>query len=253
MRTLNIDIKTSDGICDAYLAYPSEGKEFPAVILFPDAFGPRLSIYEMAQIMAGHGYYVLVPNLFYRERHVPITSAQFPVKRQDLPEIRKQFMPLLQNLDSKMKKRDVGDWLKFLSEQKEVSFGKVATTGYCMGGNLSLCAAAWYPEKIAAAASFHGAWLASDAPDSPHRMASQIQAELYIAHADNDPLMTPEQIETLDRALDQASVKYKSEVYKGAEHGFSMADLPSYNADALKRHWDNLLALLESHLDPSHK
>jgi carboxymethylenebutenolidase len=118
-------------------------------------------------------------------------------------------------------------------------------TGYCMGARLSLRTAGAYPERVAAAAGFHGGGLATDAPDSPHLVADRVAAELYFGHADRDHSLPPEQIERLNAALTEARVRFQAEVYEGARHGYTQADTSSYNADAAERHWNELLALFE--------
>ena len=123
--------------------------------------------------------------------------------------------------------------------------GPVAITGYCMGGRTSLVVAGRLPDRVAAAASFHGGGLVTDAPDSPHRRAGDIAAEVYLGHADNDRSMTPEQIAALERALGDAGVRYTSELYEGAGHGYTMADLPVYDEAAAERHYAALFALLD--------
>jgi carboxymethylenebutenolidase len=133
---------------------------------------------------------------------------------------------------------------RFLSREKEVQPGKIGMTGYCMGGGLAVRAAIRYPDRVAAVASFHAGKLASDTPDSPHLLLDRIKAELYIAHADNDKSMPAEQIEILRNALERSGIRYEAELYEGAAHGFTMADLPAYNEAALKRHWVKLFELL---------
>jgi carboxymethylenebutenolidase len=247
--TRHIDIQTSDGVCDAFVARPAQGGPHPAVILLMDGFGPRDYLYEMAQKMAEPGYYVLLPNLLYRARRAPVLDVKFPLKKEDMPKVSPQLMPLIQGLTSEMSMKDAGALLDFLSGEKEAKPGKVALTGYCMGGAMALRTAARYPNRIAVAASFHGGRLATDAPDSPHVGLGSVQAELYIGHADKDASMPPEQIARLEEALKKSGVRYKAEVYAGAAHGYTMADLPAYNEAALKKHWEKLFALLKRAAD----
>ena len=143
--------------------------------------------------------------------------------------------------------RDTAAFLEFLSRQAQVQPGPIGMTGYCMGGGLAVRAAIRYPDRIAAAAaSFHAGKLANrGARKAPHHFLNKIKAEIYIAHADNDKSMPPEQIERLQDALERSGIRYKAELYSGASHGFTMADLPAYNEAALKRHWENLFELLE--------
>jgi carboxymethylenebutenolidase len=248
MKTQMMDIKTQDGNCDAFIAYPEDNGRYPAVLFFMDGFGLRDYLYEMAKTIAARGFYVFLPNMFYRIRRAPVVDMTFPVRFEDLAEVRKKLMPLFQSYKPELGMRDTAVFLDFLAQQSRVLPGPIGITGYCMGGGLAIRAAALYPDRIAAAASFHGANLATDAPDSPHRHLGQIKAELYIAHADNDTNMPPEQIERLRDALEQAGIRYEAELYSGAAHGFTMADLPAYNEAALKKHWIKLFELFDRSL-----
>ena len=241
--TQSIDIKTQDGNCDCFIARPAEGK-FPAVLLLMDAYGPRDYLYEMARELASNGYCVLLPNLFYRQKRAPVVNAKFPVAAEDLPQARSEIMALLQNHNIEDNVRDMSVLLSYLSEQKNV-IAPYGVTGYCMGGGLAIRTAAEYPDKIAAAASFHAGRLATDQPNSPHLLLPKIKAEIYVAHADNDQSMPAEQIEVFNQALEQSHIKAKAELYTGAAHGFTMMDLPAGNKEALARHWQNLLDLFE--------
>jgi carboxymethylenebutenolidase len=126
--------------------------------------------------------------------------------------------------------------------------GKIGVTGYCMGGGLALKTAEHFPERIAVAASFHAGRLATDAPTSPHLLLNQVKARLYFGHADADESMPAEQIKRLETALAAAKLRYESEIYSGAVHGFTMADLPAYNEAAFNRHWEKLAELLSAEL-----
>jgi len=239
-----IDIKTPHGICDSFVVYPNEGGPFPAVIFLMDAFGPRSWLYQMAEHIAAKGYYVLLPNLFYRFKKPPMIDLKFPIRAEDLPAAHQQLMALFQNYKYQQALADIGVVIEFLDHQPEVKKGKLALTGYCMGGNLAIRAAAAYADRFAAVASFHGGKLATDDPDSPHLLLNQIKANVYIGHADNDKSMPAEQISKLDEALKKTNLHYEAEVYQGAAHGFTMLDLPAGNEAALQRHWAKLFSLL---------
>jgi carboxymethylenebutenolidase len=248
MKTERLDIKTSEGECDSFIAYPSEQGSYPAIIFLMDGFGPRPWLYEMAEGLASHGYYVLLPNLFYRLCRAPVMEMKPPLRPEDMPELIKQVYSWLQNYSSDLAMRDIGVFLDFLAAQKNVLSGPMGIVGYCMSGGLSLRAAGQFPDRIAAAASFHSGNLATDAPDSPHLFLPNVKGQLYIAHADEDKSMPSEQMERLLSALDQAHVHYEAELYLGAHHGFVMTDLPAYNEVAHKRHWDKLLSLFKRSL-----
>ncbi len=252
VKTQTVNIKTDDGNCDTFIAYPDDKAPHPAVLFLMDAFGPRDYLYQMAKTLAAQGYYVLLPNLFYRICPAPVTNLKFPLSTEDMKTVVKDhIMPLFQSFRPEFCMRDAGVLLDYLKHQKEVQSGKIGVTGYCMGGAMAIRVAARYPDHVAAAASFHAGNLATEAPDSPHRLLNNIKAEVYIAHADHDQSMPPEQIERLYDALQQSGLHYKTELYNGAAHGFTMMDLPAYNEVALKKHWDVLFALFERSLKNS--
>jgi carboxymethylenebutenolidase len=136
-----------------------------------------------------------------------------------------------------------GAYLDRLAARPEAAAARVGVSGHCMGARLALLTAGSHPEKVAAAAGFHAAGLPTDASDSPHLLADRITAELYFGHADNDPSMPPEQIERLDKALTEAGVRHRTDLYAGADHGYTMADTDRYDAEAAERHWAALLDL----------
>nr|WSZ20074.1 dienelactone hydrolase family protein [Streptomyces canus] len=240
-----VEIPTDDGVADAHLAHPGDGVPRPAVLLFQDAFGLRPQLTSMADRLAEAGYTVLVPNLFYRHGRAPVFELPEFIDPGARPELFKKIMPVMQALTPELAMRDAGAYLRWLADRPEVADAPVALTGYCMGARLSLLTAGTYPDRVAAAAGFHGGRLATEAPDSPHLVAEHITAELYFGHADEDPSLPPEQIERLATALTRAGVRHRCEVYAGAPHGFTQADTASYHHEADERHWAALLDLLK--------
>ncbi|MFG1867340.1 dienelactone hydrolase family protein [Micromonospora arborensis] len=244
MQTTTEDIRTDDGVADASLTRPEGNGPFPAVLLFMDAFGPRPRLVEMAEQIAAQGYLVLTPHLFYRAGRAPL----FDLSRLGEPDQRgalfEKIMPMIGALTPDVISRDTAAYLDFLAARDDVRPGPVVITGYCMGGTNALRAIEAHPDRIAAMASFHGGRIVTDAPDSPHLGVDSITGEVYFGHADQDQSMTPEQIATLEKALDAAGVRYRSEVYEGAPHGFTMADTPMYHEQATERHWVALFDLL---------
>jgi carboxymethylenebutenolidase len=242
MRSSTIDIATPDGVADAYLTRPDDGERHPGVLLLMDAFGLRPRIEEMADRIAQRGYAVLAPNLFYRAGRAPVLP--FPDMTQE--EGRAEFMKGVRSLMGELTpERAAADGAAYLDELAKVAEGPVAITGYCMGVRLGVRIAAAHPDRVAALAGFHGGGLVTDEPDSPHRSAPALSAEVYLGHADEDPSMTPEQIATFDAALDEAGVRHRTEVYDGARHGYTMSDTPVYDEGAAERHFDALFDLLE--------
>jgi len=209
-----------------------------------DAGGLRPAMVGMGDRLAEMGYVALVPDMYYRHgRYAPFN---FKTAFSDAAE-RERLMGMVRSVTKAMAISDAGAFLDFLSGRPEVAATGVGCTGYCMGGGLSLAAAAGHPDRIAAAASFHGGNLASDAPDSPHLMVGSIKGRVYVAAAENDGSFPPEQAERLEAALVTAGVDYQLETYP-ALHGFAVPDNPTYDADAAERHWKALEGLYRSAL-----
>jgi carboxymethylenebutenolidase len=166
------------------------------------------------------------------------------------PDARAKFMqsvaPLIQQLTPDRIEKDAGAYLDKLAD---VAPGPVGITGYCMGGRLGFQIAADYPDRVAGLGAFHAGRMVTDAPDSPHRRAPNVKAEIYFGHADQDQSMTPENIAALDAALDDARVKHTTEVYEGAMHGYTMSDMSVWNEAACERHFTELFGLLERTLN----
>jgi carboxymethylenebutenolidase len=242
MESSTVDITTADGVADAYLARPDTGPR-PGVLFIMDAFGLRPTIDDMADRVAADGYVVLAPNVFYRAGRSPV----LPVPDLTDPERRKGFFqsvqPLMEQLTPERLAADGAAYLDYLGEA--ASPGPVAITGYCMGGRVGWWIAAAHPDRVAALAAFHPGRLVTDAPDSPHRSAGDVRGELYFGFADQDPSMTAEQIATLERSLHETGARYRSEVYNGAPHGYTMADTAAFDEAARERHFRELRALLE--------
>ena len=240
-----VDIPTADGIADAYLAHPDDNAPHPAVLFYMDAFGLRPQLRSMADRLAGAGYTVLVPNVFYRHGRAPVVELPEFIDPAARPEIFERITPLIRSVTPELGMRDADAYLRWLDGSPAVADGPVALAGYCMGARLALWTAGTFPERVAAAAGFHGGRLATDTPESPHLVAGQVTAELYFGHADDDPAMPPEQIQRLEDALTAAGVRHLCEVYPGAHHGFTQADTAAYQREGDERHWAALLDLLK--------
>jgi len=237
------DITTPDGVADAYVSLPDD--EFhPGVLFLMDAYGLRPTIEEMVDRIAASGYFVLAPNLFYRAGRDaiprPLPDLTDPKQRTELWQ---SLMPMIQELTPDRIAGDGGAFLDYLKQF--VTPGPMAITGYCMGARVGWRMATAHPDRVGALAGFHAGGLVTDAPDSPHRSAGELKAELYFGFADQDRSMSAEQIAELERALDEAGVRYRSEVYVGAQHGYTMADTPSHDDAARERHFKELGELLK--------
>lgn len=235
-----IDVETPDGVADCYLARPDDDGNHPGVLLVMDAFGLRPQIEQMADRIAGHGYVVLAPNLFYRAGRAPIWPD---VKLED-PEARAEFFESLGPLRAALTPAAVAsDGAAYLGRLAELSAGEVGITGYCMGGRYGWEMAASAPERVAAFAGFHTGGMVTPGDDSPHLRAPEVSAAVYWGFADNDSSMTPEQIATLEAAMDSAGIEHTTEVYAGAAHGYTMADQAVYDEAAAERHYAALFEL----------
>jgi carboxymethylenebutenolidase len=240
-----IDLKTRDGSCPSYVYRPTGSGPWPAVLVYMDGLGIRPAMLEVGERLATHGYFVLLPDLFYRsgpyEPMDPRTVFTDPDKRKVLME--KFFAFATQaNIMS-----DTRSFLEYLATQPDVKAGGIGTTGYCMGGSMSLTAAGTYPDRIVATASYHGGRLATDSPESPHHLAPKIKSRVYIAGAIEDPSFPDDMKARLDDALTKAGVDHVIETYP-AKHGWVFRDTPVFDAAASERHWQTLLALLDAKL-----
>jgi len=242
MRSATIEVRTPDGLADAYLTHPDHGDRHRGVLLIMDAFGLRPRIEEMADRIAEGGFAVLAPNVFYRAGRAPVLPFPEMSEKDARAEFFKRVRPLMDQLTPE---RVTADGAAYLDELAKVADEPFAITGYCMGARLGWRIAAAHPERVAALAGFHAGRLVTDDPDSPHRSTGALRAEVYLGHADQDPSNTAEQIATLDAALDDAGVAHRSEVYAGTGHGYTMADTPVYDEQACERHFVGLFDLLD--------
>ena len=208
-----------------------------------DAYGLRPAIYEMADRIADGGYLVLAPNLFYRSGRSPVGELPDLTDPEQRSGLWKRLRPMIGALTPDRIAADGGAYLDYLADAGAA--GPVAITGYCMGARVGWRIAVAHPPRVAALAGFHAGGLVTDAPDSPHLSARELKAELYFGFADQDQSMGAEQISTLEKTLDEAGARYRSEVYEGAQHGYTMVDTPAHNEAARERHFRELASLLE--------
>jgi len=251
----DIVIETRDGSCDAAFVHPASGAGAHAgVLIWPDAFGLRPAMREMARRLAGDGFAVLVPNPFYRLAKAPLYDTAANVDFSD-SATRAKLGPLMGSITAAgAVENDAAVFVAFLDAQPQVDRSrKIGTQGYCMGGALALRTAAAAPDRVGAAASFHGGGLVTDKPESPHLLAPRIRARSYIGVAANDDQRQPEAKDKLRAAFAAANVPAEIEVYP-ARHGWCVPDMPTeagapiYSADDAERAWGKLLALYRSAL-----
>jgi carboxymethylenebutenolidase len=249
----NVEIKTPDGICDAAFIHPKVGSH-SGVLIWPDAFGLRPSMRDIAKRIAAQGYSALVPNPFYRVAKAPFSDAS-SFNFQNAADMAK-LRPLMASVNAPGNaEKDAVAYVAFLDAQREVDKAKkIGTQGYCMGGPLVVKTAAELPNRIGAGASFHGGGLVTDKPDSPHLLAPKIKPRMYFAVASNDDARQPDAKDKLKQSFEAAKVPAQIEVYSGALHGWCVPDMPMqngapiYNKPAAERAWGKLVALYKAAL-----
>jgi carboxymethylenebutenolidase len=241
----DVDIKTPDGTADAYFVHPAEGKH-PGVLMWPDIYGLRPAFRHMGRRLAEAGYAVLVVNPFYRTKHAP-TAPEHPDFND--PATRTALMGLMNSLTPETVVTDTKAFVGWLDSQPGVDRKRpMGVMGYCMSGPYTLRAAAALPERIGAAASFHGGGLVTDKPDSPHLLAPKIRAHVLIAIAASDDQRQPEQKTALRDAFAQAHVPAEIEVYQGTIHGWCPPDSRVYNDAQAEKAWSRLTELFSTAL-----
>ncbi|MEO8814745.1 MAG: dienelactone hydrolase family protein [Mycobacterium sp.] len=247
MPSITDTITTPDGACPVRLFTPDGSGlagPWPGVVMYPDAGGVREAFFGMAAHLAGFGYAVLLPDVYYRRQDwAPFDMA---TAFQD-PKERGRIMALMHTLTPDVMTADAAAFFEYLASRPEVRGDRFGVCGYCMGGRTSLVVAGRVPGRVAAAASFHGGGLATDTPDSPHLLAGAIQAAVYVAGAHKDSSFTKARATKLEQALTAAGVEHTIETYAG-EHGFAVPDNPSYDVDAAERHWAALRDLFGAKL-----
>jgi len=241
----HIDIPTADGAMNSFIVHPEEDDPFPVVLFYMDAPGKRDELHDMARRLATVGYYVVLPNLYYRR------SRDYRLKERTEPAMAEMF-GYMRTLDANTTRCDTEAMLRFIDGQPYADAGHIGALGYCMSGPFVVWAAAAFPDRLRCIASIHGAHMATDAPDSPHRMAPQIKCESYFACAETDRWAPPSDIEKLQTALQEAGTSHRIEWYPGVEHGFVFPTRTGvYNQVAAERHWERVFSLFRRTLDPT--
>ncbi|HVN45546.1 MAG TPA: dienelactone hydrolase family protein [Steroidobacteraceae bacterium] len=240
-----VEIPTPDGTADACFVHPSKGA-YPAVLVWPDIFGLRPAFRQMGKRLAGAGYAVLVVNPFYRRQRAPTAPEHADF---DDPATRSALMDLAGSLTPATTQTDAVSFIHWLDSQAAVDRHKrIGTSGYCMGGPLTMRTAATVPDRVGAGASFHGGGLVTDKPDSPHLLIPKMKAHYLIAIAESDDKRQPEAKEVLREAFAKARLPAEIEVYAGTLHGWCPIDSKVYNHDQAEKAWGRMLALFKSAL-----
>ncbi len=238
----DIDVTTPDGVADCFFVHPSSGAH-PGVLIWPDAFGLRPAKKQMARRLAESGYSVLVVNQYYRTRRAPVVNTT------SFAEVRDILGPLMASLNADTQTRDARAFASFLDVQPAVDRNrKMGTMGYCMGGPFTMRTAAAVPDRVGAAASFHGGGLVTDQADSPHLLVPKMKAQYLFAIAANDDENQPEVKNVLRDVCAQAGLQAEVEVYAGAMHGWCPPDSTVYHEAQAERAWSRLLVLFENAL-----
>jgi carboxymethylenebutenolidase len=248
MPRFDVTIQTRDGVCPASVFTPANTEgPWPAVIFCMDGFGIRPAIWEMGKRLSDGGYLVLLPDLYYRTGSYPPKNPSGILAD---PELRDEFRKLVASLDRDQKISDAGAFINYLLTRADAKGDRFCVTGYCMGGNVSLTVAGAFPGRFAAVASFHGAHLATEKPDSPHLFVKNISGRVYVAGAIEDGTFTEEQKIRLEQALTDAGLEHSVETYH-ARHGFAVPDHPAFEPAAAERHWSALFNLLHDIYAPN--
>jgi len=236
-----IDIDTGEGTMGTFVVHPASGGPHPVVLFLMDAPGKRPLLHDMARTLAGHGYYVMLPNLYYRT--TPAFELDFASK-----ESFARMSELMRAVGNRMVARDAAALFAHAEHDPAADVARVGCVGYCMSGPFSIWIAAEYPERVRAAASFYGVRLVTDGPDSPHLRLGEISGEIYVAAAEHDDYVPLEMVDQFEAAMASAGVGGRVERYWGNHHGFAFNDRPAYDAAADQRHWDALLDLFSRNL-----
>jgi carboxymethylenebutenolidase len=236
-----LDIATPDGATTTFIVHPERGGPFPVVLFYMDAPAIREELRDMARRLATAGYYVVLPNLYYR-------SGVLEIGPLTDPEVRKEMFALMGTLTIPMIMSDTDAILAYVDTQPAASKGKIGAVGYCMSGQYAISAAARYPDRIGAAASIYGVQLMTEAEDSPHLGARKAKGEIYIGCAEIDHYAPLEMVNALGPDLAANNCNAEVELYPGVEHGFAFPQRAAYNKDAAERHWERLYALFARNL-----
>jgi carboxymethylenebutenolidase len=237
----HLEIQTQDGLMNTFITCPEEGGPFPVVLFYMDAPGKREELHDMARRLGTVGYYVVLPNLYYRQ------VREFQLVR-DEPGMKRMF-ELMHGLSIEMVMRDTQAMLSFVDRQPDAKANALGAVGYCMSGPFVFAAAARYPDRFKCAASIYGAGLVTQKDDSPHLTAANIKGEMYFAVAETDTYAPPEVIAQLEAHLKTTGINYRIEMYPDTHHGFAFPKRQGiYHHASAERHWERLFAMFRRNL-----
>ncbi len=236
-----LDIQTRDGATTTFVVHPERDGPHPVIVFYMDAPAIREELRDMARRFASGGYYVVLPNLYYRAGVMELGALADPGMRE-------RMMGLMNDLTIDMVMSDTEGLLAWIATQPAASKGPIGCVGYCMSGQFSINAAAKFNDRVAAAASMYGTFLVTDQANSPHLMARQAKGELYFGCAETDRWAPPETVEALKASLTADKINAEVELYPGVEHGFAFPQRAAYDKTAAERHWERLGALFRRKL-----
>jgi carboxymethylenebutenolidase len=236
-----LDIPTADGATTTFVVHPERGGPHPPILFFMDAPAIREELRDMARRLASSGYYVMLPNMYYRAGVMELGNLAAPGARDRMFE-------LMNGLTIPLVMSDGKALIDFIDADPAARPGGIGTLGYCMSGQYAVNAAASFPTRVTAAASLYGVRLVTEATDSPHLMARQTKAEIYFGCAETDHWAPLEMVEQLRSSLADQGERIEVELYPGVEHGFAFPQRPVYNKEAAERHWERLVALYRRNL-----
>ncbi|WP_088284604.1 dienelactone hydrolase family protein [Ideonella sp. A 288] len=241
----HLDLPTADGAMNTFVVHPDEGGPFPVVLFYMDAPGKREELHDMARRLASVGYFVVLPNLYYRR------SRDFKLLERTEPALSEMFA-LMATLDRASTVCDTRAMLAYVDAQPLADARRLGAVGYCMSGPFVVWAAAAFPDRLRCIASIHGANMATDQPDSPHRVAATLQCESYFACAETDRWAPPADIQALQAGLQASAAPHRVEWYPGTEHGFAFPlRAGAYHKASAERHWERLFSLFGRRLHPA--
>ena len=247
MQESDVVIRTPDGDMDCFITRPEEGGPHPAVILYMDAPGIREELRDMARRIGTVGYYVILPNMYYRTG----TEGNYGfdlLKTRDSEEERNKMFAVMNSLTNALVVSDTGPMLDHIRADPAAADGPVGCVGYCMSGRYVVSVGAAFPDDFAAVASYYGVGIITDQPDSPHLKADRIKAEMYLAFAEKDHYVPDDIVAQLPGVMQAAGANARIESYPGTDHGFAFPKRPAYVKEAGERHYERMFALFDRNL-----
>ena len=239
-----IEIPTKDGHTTTFVTHPERGGPFPVIIFYMDAPAIREELRDMARRLGTSGYYVMLPNLYYRSGVMELG----PIPPDPEAPERKRMFGYMTSINIPLVKEDTSALLAYAESQPVANTRLVGTFGYCMSGRYAINAATHFPDRVRAAASIYGTHLATDQPDSPHLAGKKTMAELYFGCAETDVYAPMETVEKVRQSMQADGANAEVEIYPGTHHGFAFPKRPVYDKQGAERHWERLISLYRRNL-----